>query len=64
MYAYIKGELAETNPDHIVIETGGIGYQVFISGQTFEYLPAVGEEIVLCTHISKVSLQKPIRIIL
>ena len=28
MYAYIKGELAETNPDHIVIETGGIGYQV------------------------------------
>lgn len=23
MYAYIKGELAETNPDHIVIETGG-----------------------------------------
>ena len=22
MYAYIKGELAETNPDHIVIETG------------------------------------------
>ena len=26
MYAYIKGELAETNPDHIVIETGGIGY--------------------------------------
>ena len=41
MYAYIKGELAETNPDHIVIETGGIGYQVFISGQTFEYLPAV-----------------------
>ena len=47
MYAYIKGELAETNPDHIVIETGGIGYQVFISGQTFEYLPAVGEEIKL-----------------
>ena len=37
MYAYIKGELAETNPDHIVIETGGIGYQVFISGQTFVY---------------------------
>ncbi len=41
MYAYIKGELAETNPDHIVIETGGIGYQVFISGQTFEYFPVL-----------------------
>ena len=51
MYAYIKGELAETNPDHIVIETGGIGYQVFISGQTFEYLPAVGEEIKVYTYL-------------
>ena len=51
MYAYIKGELAETNPDHIVIETGGIGYQVFISGQTFEYLPTVGEEIKVYTYL-------------
>ena len=51
MYAYIKGELAETNLDHIVIETGGIGYQVFISGQTFEYLPAVGEEIKVYTYL-------------
>lgn len=51
MYAYIKGELAETNPDHIVIEAGGIGYQVFISGQTFEYLPAVGEEIKVYTYL-------------
>lgn len=51
MYAYIKGELAETNTDHIVIETGGIGYQVFISGQTFEYLPAVGEEIKVYTYL-------------
>lgn len=51
MYAYIKGELAETNPDYIVIETGGIGYQVFISGQTFEYLPVVGEEIKVYTYL-------------
>lgn len=39
MYAYIKGELVEINPDHIVIETGGIGYQIFITGQTFSCLP-------------------------
>ena len=30
MYSYIKGELAEINPDHIVIEAGGIGYMIFI----------------------------------
>ena len=51
MYAYIKGELAEVYPDFIVIETGGIGYQVFITGQTFSYLPAVGEEIKVYTYL-------------
>ena len=51
MYAYIKGELAEVYPDFIVIETGGIGYQVFITGQTFSYLPAVGVEIKVYTYL-------------
>lgn len=51
MYAYIKGELAEINIDHIVIETGGIGYQIFIPGQTFEYLPALGEELKVYTYL-------------
>lgn len=51
MYAYIKGELAEINIDHIVIETGGIGYQIFIPGQTFEYLPGIGEELKVYTYL-------------
>ena len=51
MYAYIKGKLAEINIDHIVIETGGIGYQIFIPGQTFEYLPALGEELKVYTYL-------------
>jgi Holliday junction DNA helicase RuvA len=51
MYSYIKGELAEINIDHIVIEAGGIGYQIFISAQTFDYLPAIGEEIKVYTYL-------------
>ena len=51
MYAYIKGELAEINTDHIVIEAGGIGYQVYISLQTFDYLPSVGENIKIYTYL-------------
>lgn len=51
MYAYIKGELAEINIDHIVIETGGIGYQIFIPGQIFEYLPALGQELKVYTYL-------------
>ena len=51
MYAYIKGELTEINPDHIVIETGGIGYQIFITGQTFSDLPSLGEEMKVYTYL-------------
>ena len=51
MYAYIKGELAEINTDHIVVEAGGIGYQVFISLQTFDYLPSVGENLKIYTYL-------------
>ena len=51
MYAYINGELAEINTDHIVIEAGGIGYQVFISLQTFDYLPSVGEDLKIYTYL-------------
>lgn len=51
MYAYIKGELAEINTDHIVIEVGGIGYQVFVSLQTFDYLPSVGENLKIYTYL-------------
>lgn len=51
MYAYIKGELAEINTDHIIIEAGGIGYQVFISLQTFDYLPSVGEDLKIYTYL-------------
>jgi Holliday junction DNA helicase RuvA len=51
MYAYIRGELAEINIDHIVIETGGIGYQIFISAHTFDYLPSIGEELKVYTYL-------------
>ena len=49
MYAYIKGELTEIDIDYIVIETGGIGYRIFIPAKTFEYLPPVGEELKVYT---------------
>ena len=50
MYAYIKGELTEIDIDYIVIETGGIGYRIFIPAKTFEYLPPVGEELKVYTY--------------
>ena len=51
MYAYIKGTLKETGEDYIVVEAGGIGYQIFTTGQTFQYLPSVGEEVKVYTYL-------------
>ena len=45
MYAYIKGELAEKNIDHIVVETGGIGYLIYVPAQSIDYLPDEGDQI-------------------
>ena len=40
MYSYIKGELSEiVAENHIVVENGGIGYNIYIPGQVLSLLP-------------------------
>lgn len=51
MYSYIKGELAEINSDNIVLDVNGIGYLIYISATSFEYLPAIGEELKVYTYL-------------
>jgi Holliday junction DNA helicase RuvA len=51
MFSYIRGELAEINLDHIVIEVGGIGYMVYISGQAMNELPTVGDAVKVHTFL-------------
>ena len=34
MYDYIKGEVASTEKDYVVIDVGGIGYRVYTSAQS------------------------------
>lgn len=51
MYSYIKGILAETDKDSITMETGGIGYHIFTTTQTFDSLPEIGEEIKIYTYL-------------
>ena len=38
MYDYIKGSIVELQPARTVIECGGIGYEMLISLQTYEFL--------------------------
>lgn len=51
MYAYIKGELAETNPDHIVIETGESDIRYLFPDRRLSIFRAVGEEIKVYTYL-------------
>lgn len=52
MYSYIKGILADMEEDLVVVEAGGIGYNIYTTGQTFNYLPSVGEEVKLYTYLN------------
>lgn len=51
MYAYIRGELAEITPDHIVIEAAGIGYRIFIPQKSLADLPQIGGELKVYTYL-------------
>ena len=51
MYSYITGTLEESGEDYIVIEAGGIGYQIYTTGQTFQYLPSQGAELKVYTYL-------------
>ena len=37
--------------ESIVVETRGIGYHIYTTGQTFRYLPSVGEEVKVYTYL-------------
>lgn len=50
MYAYIKGTLEEIAEDCVVVETGGIGYNVKVSTTTVDLLPGIGSEVKIYTY--------------
>ncbi len=50
MIARLKGEILEKAPSRVVIASGGIGFEVLISGKTFEKLPGLGEVVEMDIH--------------
>lgn len=50
MIAYLKGTLARKNTEAIIVDVHDVGYEVEISSQTFEQLPAEGKELKLLIH--------------
>ena len=47
MIAHVRGVLAEKEPGRVVIEAGGVGYELLISLTTLDRLPREGEEVKL-----------------
>lgn len=47
MIAKLTGLLDSSGPDWLVIDVGGVGYQVFASGRTLSQLPSTGGKISL-----------------
>lgn len=50
MIAHINGRMVEKNPTSIVVDCGGVGYQLHISLHTFSNLPQT-ENVKLFTHL-------------
>jgi Holliday junction DNA helicase RuvA len=48
--AHLRGQLIENDGDTIVVDVGGVGYQVWISSATLGVLPPVGAELRLQVH--------------
>ena len=50
MIAMLRGTLVEKHPNQIILEAGGVGYDVRISISTFSGQPAAGAEVRLRIH--------------
>jgi Holliday junction DNA helicase RuvA len=50
MIGRLSGILLEKNPPQLLVDCGGVGYEVDVSMSTFYNLPHVGEKVVLFTH--------------
>ncbi|MCQ4934951.1 MULTISPECIES: Holliday junction branch migration protein RuvA [Anaerotignum] len=52
MISYIKGTLMHRGESYIILETGGIGYQIFVSAGFLSKMPEAGKEMKIFTYMS------------
>ena len=51
MYYHIEGQLVHTDATVAVIDCGGVGYKLTVSGTTISRIPKLGEKLKLFTHL-------------
>jgi Holliday junction DNA helicase RuvA len=50
MIGKLTGILSDKNPPQVIVDCGGVGYEVQVPMSTFYNLPASGQKVVLLTH--------------
>jgi Holliday junction DNA helicase RuvA len=51
MIGFLRGQLVQKHPPALVVDVGGVGYELEAPMSTFYSLPAVGAEVRLHTHL-------------
>jgi holliday junction DNA helicase RuvA len=51
MIGSVRGRIASKSPPQLMVDVGGLGYELEAPMSTFFHLPAVGEEVRLLTHL-------------
>ena len=52
MIHFLRGKLLETLPTQIIVDVGGIGYEVLIPLSSFDKLPPRGTDLTILTHLA------------
>ena len=51
MIGRISGRLVDKHPPQVMVECGGVAYEIDVPMSTFYNLPRTGDEVVLLTHL-------------
>jgi len=51
MIGRISGTLLEKNPPQVLVDAGGVGYEIDVPMSTFYTLPRIGDKVALFTHL-------------